>query len=264
MVRVSSLHVYPIKSLGGESREVSGVEPRGLRHDRRWMLVDAEGVFLSQRTIERMALFRVQSGEFGLRVTGPSGSRFEVLFANEGERLTVRIWQSEVEAIRVSDAADAWFSAEMGQSARLVYMPDDTVRATHPQFSRPGDRVGFADALPVLVAGAASLADLNSRLEVPIPMNRFRANIIVSGSEAYAEDDWTAGFTLSGVRYRHAKHCGRCRVTTTDQETAVVGQEPLRALSKYRREGNNVIFGTYYIPDSAGVVSVGDELIFSE
>lgn len=262
MVRVSSLHVYPIKSLGGHPRDVSGVEPRGLRHDRRWMLVDEEGVFLSQRTIERMALFRVTSGEFGLRVIGPSGARFEVPFANEGERLTVRVWQSEVEAVRVSDAADAWFSAEMGQPARLVYMPDEAVREPNPQFSREGDRIGFSDAMPVLVAGESSLEDLNSRLESPIPMNRFRANIIVSGSEAYAEDGWREGFTLGGVRFRHAKHCGRCRVTTTDQETAVVGQEPLRALAKYRREGNNVIFGTYYIPEAAGVVSVGDELVF--
>lgn len=260
MIRVASLHLYPIKSLGGLALASSEVEPRGLRLDRRWMLVDEEGVFLSQRTIERMALFRVQVSDSGLTVTGPSGERFEVPHDPVQERLTVRVWQSEVEAVRVSDEADAWFTAEMGQSARLVYMPDETIRTTHPDFSQPGDHVGFADALPVLVAGEASLADLNARLEVPIPMNRFRANIIVSGSEPYAEDTWT-GFTLGGVRFRHAKSCGRCRVTTTDQETAVVGKEPLKTLATYRRRENSVIFGTYYIPETWGRIAVGDELI---
>lgn len=260
MIRVASLHLYPIKSLGGVSLIESAVEARGLRNDRRWMLVDEEGVFLSQRTIERMALFRVRVADSGLIVTGPSGGRIEVPYEPAGERLNVRVWQSEVEAVRVSDAMDAWFSEEMGRSARLVYMPDESIRPTHPQFSKPGDRVGFADALPVLVAGEASLADLNARLEVPIPMNRFRANIIVEGSTPYAEDEWPS-FTLGGVHFRHAKHCGRCRVTTTDQATAVVGIEPLKTLATYRREANNVIFGTYYIPESEGAVAVGDELI---
>lgn len=261
MIRVASLHIYPIKSLGGLALASSEVEPRGLRLDRRWMLVDEEGVFLSQRTIERMALFRVRVADSGLVVTGPSGGRIEVPYVPARERLAVRVWQSEVEAIRVSDEADAWFMAEMGRSARLVYMPDETIRATHPDFSQPGDHVGFADALPVLVAGEASLADLNARLEAPIPMNRFRANIIVAGSEPYAEDEWP-GFTLGGIRFRHAKTCGRCRVTTTDQETAVVGKEPLRTLATYRRRENSVIFGTYYIPESTGRVAVGEELVF--
>jgi uncharacterized protein YcbX len=260
MIRVASLHIYPIKSLGGQALALSPVEPRGLRLDRRWMLVDEEGVFLSQRTIERMALFRVHMGDQELKVTGPSGRQIEVPYVPTQERLTVRVWQSEVKAVRVSDAADAWFTEEMGRSARLVYMPDETIRATHPDFSRPGDHVGFADALPVLVAGEASLADLNARLDLPIPMNRFRANIIVEGSEPYAEDTWE-GFTLGGVRFRQAKQCGRCRVTTTDQDTAVVGKEPLKTLATYRRRENSVIFGTYYIPESTGRIASGEELI---
>lgn len=259
MIRVASLHVYPIKSLGGVAMESSPVEARGLRHDRRWMLVDEEGVFLSQRTIERMALFRVAFATEGLRVRGPSGSETIVPWVASAERVPVTVWKSEVEAVRVGDAVDAWFTAEMGQPARLVYMPDDTVRPTHPDYTQPGDRVGFADAFPVLVAGVESLRDLNARLDSPIPMNRFRPNVVVEGASAFAEDDWP-GFHLAGMHFRWIKHCGRCRVTTTDQETAQVGQEPLRTLATFRREGSGVIFGTYYTAESEGVISIGDEL----
>ena len=259
VIRVASLHIYPIKSLGGVAVSSSEVEPRGLRHDRRWMLVDEEGVFLSQRTIERMALFRTRFTPTGLQVAGPDGAVIDVPLSPEGEELEVRVWNSTVLARRVSDETDAWFSAQMEQSARLVYMPNETIRPTHPDFTSPGDHVGFADAFPVLVAGTASLEDLNSRLDALIPMNRFRPNIVVEGAAPYAEDEW-AGFALNSVRYRRAKRCGRCRVTTTDQETAVVGVEPLRTLATYRKEGNNVVFGTYYVPESVGSVGVGQEL----
>jgi uncharacterized protein YcbX len=260
VVRVASLHVYPIKSLGGASVAASTVDGRGLRHDRRWMLVDETGTFLSQRTIAPMALFRVGLFPDRLDVTGPTGDVLSIPHVTAAERIPVRVWNSEVEAARVSDAADAWFTAQMERPARLVYMPDDVVRPTHPDYTLPGDRVGFADAFPVLVAGEASLDDLNSRLETPIPMNRFRPNIVVTGSEPYAEDEWPA-FVLGGVRYRRAKRCGRCRVTTTNQDTAEVGVEPLRTLATYRRDGNSVQFGTYFVPESEGAVAVGESLV---
>ncbi|MGV3617756.1 MAG: MOSC domain-containing protein [Fimbriimonas sp.] len=267
MARVASLHVYPIKSLGGDALESSAVEPRGLRHDRRWMLVDEEGVFRSQRTIEQMALFRVHLQSDSLRVVGPRGSQFGVPFGAKRETLTVKVWGSEVEAVRVSEEADAWFTEQLERPCRLVYMPDETIRPTHPQFTLPGDHVGFADAMPVLVASQASLDDLNERLKIlndpldmPLPMNRFRPNIVVEGTAPYAEDTWK-GFTLGGIRFRHAKQCGRCRVTTTNQETGEVGQEPLRTLATYRRGESAVLFGTYYVPEAFGTVAVGDELM---
>lgn len=259
-MKIASLHVYPVKSLGGISLDTSRVEARGLLGDRRWMLVDENDQFLTQRTFAEMALLKVQSmDETGLTLRDAAGETIQVPSRPEGERRTVRVWKSEVDAIRVSDAADAWFTERLGQTARLVYMPDDSFRPTHPDFTRPGDQVSFADAFPVLVISQTSLDDLNARLETPIPMNRFRGNLIVEGSEPYAEDAWT-GFTVGGVRYRYVKHCGRCRVTTTDQETAEVGIEPLRTLATYRREGNNVIFGTYFVPESEGQIRVGDAL----
>jgi len=259
MPSVASLHVYPIKSLGGVTLGQSAVTRRGLRHDRRWMLVDEDGVFLSQRSISRMALFRQVITPAGLRVQGPSGATLEIPIDAERERVEVQVWKSEVEAVRVSDEADAWFSSEMGRPARLVYMPEDSVRPTHPDFTQPGDLVGFADAFPVLVISQASLDDLNRRLEEPIPMNRFRPNVVLDGCAPYEEDHWS-GFTLNGIHFRHAKTCGRCQVTATSQETGSVGKEPLRTLATYRKEGSVVYFGCYYVPETEGEACVGDEL----
>lgn len=239
--------------------KTSHVGPRGLQDDRRWMLVDADGLFLSQRTREQMALFRITSEKDRYVVTGPDGEVIALPPCAEGPLVSVRVWSSEVDAVSVSAEVDAWFSEKLGMAARLVWMPDSSIRPTDPEFSQEGDQVGFADAYPVLVISEASLAELNGRLEEPIPMNRFRPNIVVKDAGAYEEDGW-AIFTIGGVTFRRAKQCGRCRVTTTSQETAVVGTEPLRTLATYRRDGNRIIFGTYFIPENTGIVSVGDRI----
>ncbi|AIE84136.1 MOSC domain-containing protein [Fimbriimonas ginsengisoli] len=262
MPTVASLHLYPVKGMGGISLDASPVEARGLRHDRRWMLVDGNGRFLSQRAIPAMCLFRPEMREDSMRIAGPDGSTVDVPLGSEGERLTVQVWASYCDAIRVPPFVDEWFSERMEMPVRMVYMPDDSIRPTHPDFTRPGDKVGFADAMPVLVASRASLDSLNARLAEPLPMNRFRPNIVVEGVSAHEEDAWP-GFELSGVRFRAAKKCGRCQVTTTNQETAEVGIEPLRTLANYRLEGNAVYFGAYFVPEGEGVVSVGDALVFS-
>lgn len=261
MVAVSELNVYPVKGLRGFSPTVWPVEPRGLRHDRRWMLVDEEGRFLSQRNTPRMCLYRTAMSDERLQVASPSGETFEVPKVAAGERLPVTVWDWNGEAVRVSDEADAWFTRELGKPARLVHMPEDVARQTRLEFSLPGDRVGFADAFPTLVASQASLEDLNSRLDEPLPMNRFRPNIVVSGCGAWAEDEWLA-FALGDTRFRAAKHCGRCQVTATNQDTAEVGQEPLRTLATFRRKGDSgvVYFGAYFVPEGQGALKVGDLL----
>lgn len=263
MAKVTALHIYPIKSLGGVDLESSVVGPRGLQDDRRWMLVDEEGKFLSQRTLEGMATFRTTPVEGGYRVEGPKGGEFLVPAESSGPLVTVQVWQSTVEAIDVSPEADAWFTDQMDRPCRLVWMPEESKRPVDPNFSVDGDHVGFADAYPILVISEASLAHLNSRLESPIPMNRFRGNIIVDGIGAHEEDTWES-FTLNGLRFRRAKQCGRCRVTTTCQETGEVGTEPIHTLTTYRLEANRILFGTYFIPDSDGDINVGDEVVVNE
>lgn len=254
---ISGLFVYPVKSFGGISLNESLVEGRGLQHDRRWMLVNDSGEFMTQRTDTRLALFRTQITHDGLIISDPNSSEIEVPFTLAGAVRTVSVWKDTVEAVQVSEGIDDWFSARLDQRCSLVYMPDSTVRQPNLEYSVEGDRVGFADAFPILVIGEASLADLNGRLEEDLPMNRFRGNIIVSGWEPFEEDRFES-LQIGNLKLRAVKPCGRCSVTATNQETGEVGIEPLKTLATYRRGEKNVLFGAYFIPENEAQISVGD------
>lgn len=256
MSTVVTIHLYPIKSLGGIEVDTAYVERRGLRDDRRMMLVDPTGLFQTQRTKAKLALFRLSLTASGFLVTAPNGETLEI-GPETADEVPVKVWNSELVARRVSTEADQWFSDHLQEPVSLVRMPDSVTRPTHPDYSRPGDHVSFADGFPILMISEESLADLNSRLAVPLPMNRFRPNIVVRGMEPYAEDD-LGEFRIGNCRMRSVKKCGRCRVTTIDQETAEIGQEPLRTLATYRQEGNAVMFGANIIPDDEGLIRVGD------
>ncbi len=256
---ISQIHVYPVKSLGGEARQTAYVEPRGLRHDRRWMVVDPEGRFLTQRTLPRMALISARTDSDALVLQAPSLRALRVpLTPPAGSDLVdVRVWQSECRALAVSPDADRWLSDVLQSPCRLVYMPDHTQRLVPAEFRRAEGIVSFADAFPLLLVGEASLHDLNTRLAVPIPINRFRPNIVVSGTAPYAEDSWQA-VTLGEALFYVVKPCARCLVTTIDQATGLSDSpEPLRTLASYRRQGEKVVFGQYLIPAALGTVSVG-------
>jgi uncharacterized protein YcbX len=256
---VSRLFIYPVKSLGGIELNHSNVESRGLTHDRRWMLVDEDGVFMTQRSDTRLALFRTGIKSDGLWIQNQAGESVLAPFSPGGERKSVQVWRDIVEAVQVSPEVDSWFSESLGQRCSLVYMPEDSVRQTSLDFTREGDRVGFADAFPVLVIGEASLGDLNGRLEQALPMNRFRGNIIVQGWDPYAEDRWVR-LSIGGLSFRAAKRCGRCSVTATNQDTGEVGVEPLRTLADYRRTDKNVFFGAYFVPECTGNLRIGDDI----
>jgi len=257
MVQISGLVVYPVKSLRGIELTEAIVEPQGLAGDRRWMLIDEESTFLSQRTTPRMCLYHTQLDGGHLTVHAPDGESITIGEPG-GARIRVQVWQDECDALLISPLVDEWFSRQLGTPCRMVYMPDDAIRPANQNYAKPGDRVGFADGFPVLVASEASLEDLNSRLPSPIPMNRFRANILFSGSNAFAEDAWPS-FEVGGISFRAAKHCVRCQVTTTNQDTAEIGKEPLTTLATYRREGNGVIFGSYFVPEDRGHLCVGQQ-----
>jgi uncharacterized protein YcbX len=259
-IRLSSLHVYPIKSCGGTAVEEWEVDERGLRHDRRWMLVDETGRFLSQRQHPRMALIRVRIEADRLDVSAPGIPSLEVpLLLPESKPMLASVLGDLVETLPVGEEADRWFGEFLGVRCRLVHLPDGSVRPVDPEYGEPGDRVGLADGFPFLLISEGSLADLNARLERPLPMDRFRPNLVVAGCEPFAEDGWRV-VRIGHITLRVVKPCARCAITTVDQGTATRGKEPLRTLATFRKHGSKVLFGQNLIHDETGVLRVGDPL----
>jgi len=257
-IYLSGLYVYPIKSTGGVALEASEVDERGLRLDRRWMLVDEAGQFMSQRRFPRMALIRVRIEPDRLVVDAPDMPSLEVPLQprDAGLRLA-RVWDDLVEVSTVGEDADRWFGEFLDVGCKMVYLPEDSIRPVDPAYGESGDRVGLADGFPFLLISEASLDDLNARLERPLPMNRFRPNLVVGGCEPFAEDGWRA-LRIGPITFRVVKPCARCAITTVDQGTAATGKEPLRTLARFRRSGTKVLFGQNLIHDQAGTLRLGD------
>lgn len=259
-VHVVSLHVYPIKSCRGIDLLAAEVHPMGLAWDRRWMVVDSDGVFLSQRRVPRLATIDVVIGIDHLRISAPDLEDLEVpLEPSETETLTATIWNDRVSVHPVGRDADVWFGEALGVPCRLVRLPEAGSRSVDPKYGRSDDVVSLADAYPVLITSTASLADLNRRLKDPVPMNRFRPNIVVRGAAPYAEDRWT---TLVGpdLTLRVVKPCARCEIVTKDQRTGVGSEEPLRTLATYRQKDHKTLFGQNAIPDAPGSIRVDETL----
>ena len=256
---LSRLFVYPVKSLRGVAVDRAVVEPRGLRHDRRWMVVGADGQFLTQRTCPDLARLDAAVTADGLRLHADT-STCTVLTPSDtvgSERAVV--WNDTV-AVRPADAAaHAWLSAFLDRSARLVYLPPASVRRVDPAYRRrPDDQVSLADGYPALLTAEGSLDDLNRRIDAPLPMDRFRPNLVVRGTAPFAEDTWRR-IRIGGVTFDVVKPCGRCVVTTRDQRTGAAGKEPLRTLATFRRgDDGTVYFGQNLIPASMGTIAVGD------
>ena len=256
--------MYPVKSCRGVAFEEAVLEKRGLRHDRRWMVVDEERQFLTQRTEPRLALVGVRIEGEELRLTSAGHGELRLSAPLDGnERTRVRVWKDEVEAADGGAEAAAWMTEWLGRPARLVYLPDDSVRAVNPKYANAGDRVSFADGFPLLLVTTASLTDLNTKLTEPVPMDRFRPNIVVDGAEPWAEDAWKR-LRIGASGLRVAKPCARCVVTTTDQQTGARGVEPLRTLATFRNVGGEVMFGQNAIPENEGVLRVGDAVVIDE
>lgn len=262
MVILSAIHVYPVKSCAGQSVETAVVQPRGLEHDRRWMLVDAEGKFITARQEPR--LLRVQPGptDEGLVLEAPGMPTLAVAAPQAGATLSVNVWKDHVDALAADAAADDWFSAYLGRPVRLVHMDDDVTRRNASSRAQPGDEVSFADSMPLLLVSRASLDALNGRLDQPVPMNRFRPNLVVDGVDAHAEDAWKQ-VTIGDVVFDVAKPCTRCVLVTINADTGQrdEGGEPLRTLTRYRRTDDGVTFGQLLIPRSGGALRCGDAVV---
>lgn len=261
MLTVSGLYIYPIKSLGGIALNEASLTDRGFEYDRRWMLVDDENRFLSQREVAAMALLKVSIHDEGLLVKNiRPGSSFIIPFQPTATETTmVTVWSDRCRAQWVSTNADAWFSDQLGISCRLVYMPDATNRWVDSRYAHNKEITSFSDGYPLLLIGQASLDDLNSRLQAPLPMDRFRPNIVFSGGTPFQEDVMKE-FAIAGIRFFGVKLCARCTITTIDQQTAAKAKEPLKTLSTYRTKNNNIYFGQNLLFEGSGAICIGDTI----
>jgi len=300
VISVKSLHVYPLKGAAGFSPQSWSVDERGLRHDRRFMLVDETGNFISQRTCAKLALVRAEIISNVIRISypactaemaGPAASALraqdmaqrksleiplEILLeipleiadfastATPHNSIRVQVWDDFLEVPALWPEADAAISGFLGQACRLVYMPDNTTRLTSMTRGEPRRNLSFADAAPLLLTSETSLEDLNTRLQkagsAEIPMDRFRANIVIRGA-ALAEDDHWSALRINNAHFRASNSCKRCKVITIDQATGeFVSRDPILTLATYRGDGKSVTFGQHMLVERAGMISVGDAI----
>jgi uncharacterized protein YcbX len=256
LIVLSDIYIYPIKSLGGIRVEESRVLMPGLEFDRRWMLVDSEGNFLSQRTISKMALLTVEWELGGFLIKDKLNPTDNIQLPLEPQTngiKKVRIWDDEVNAILVDPLISRWFQKKLQTACELVYMPPSSIRPIEEKYAVSSESVSFADAMPYLLISQASLDELNRRLEKPISMNRFRPNLVVTGTEPFEEDQWEI-IEIGNVRFKVTKPCARCVMTTISQETAFAGKEPLATLSRFRKNGNKILFGQNMILLNEGLI----------
>lgn len=258
MITVASLFVYPLKGGRGIELERVDLDTFGPRNDRRWMVVDRDGALVTQREIPKLCRMGAVPDPRSALFTAPDMPDLVIgrPFPGAATR-PVRIWSDVVMAVDLGEEPATWCSEFLGGEVRLVYFPDDGKRRTDPRHDPVGARVSFADGYPLLVIGAESLIDLNTRLTIPLPMNRFRPNVVTIGAPPFAEDAWSA-FAIGSVPFEGVKLCDRCPVTTTDQLTGERGKEPLRTLATFRKRPGGVMFGLNVIHRATGTIRVGD------
>lgn len=259
-MKLTEIWIYPVKSLGGIRLQKAKVLPKGLEYDRRYMLVDESNRFITQRVFPQLALFKLSFSENGFTVTHGSDAIDLPISPESSTELTqVIIWDDTVMGVDMGEKFNHWFSERAGIKCKLIFFPEQNERLVDKDFASNNEQVGFADGYPFLIIGQSSLDELNSRLDVPVPMNRFRPNFVFEGGKPFEEDDWgdikigTNGFT--GL-----KLCARCVLTTVDQDTGKKGIEPLATLSKFRKVGSKVNFGQNLVARDYFEVKVGDKM----
>lgn len=268
-MRIASLHTYPVKGGHRLDHDEARVEPWGLADDRRWVVVDADGTAVTQRENQRLVALRARPRPGGLTLrAADERPSLDVAEPTDGTTVQVRVFRNKpyLPGRLAADDAHAWLTGLLGRPVRLVWLADPTARPVEPGYSQPGDVVNFADGCPLLLTTTASLDRLNEWLadegEPAVPMTRFRPNVVVDAPTPWVEDGW-AGHRLriGDTLLRAAKGCGRCVVTTVDQESGAKGREPLRALGRHRRVGKDLIFGVLFIPERVGVIRLGDDIV---
>jgi len=261
-MKIQDIYIYPIKSLGGIRLDKAILEERGFRHDRRWMLIDNLGNFLSQRSFPRMALLQVKFLDDGLFVFHKFNPENNIMIPIEpltDKMLQVQIWEDQVLGQIVSSPVNAWFSEMLQMECKLVKMPESSERKIKRKYAVNEESVSFADGMPYLLIGQSALDDLNERLEIPVGMDRFRPNLVFNGGKPFEEDQWEK-VQIGQAKFKVTKPCARCVMTTINQQTAEKGKEPLKTLSTYRTFNNLVMFGQNMLLLEGDSINVGDEI----
>jgi hypothetical protein len=258
---LSQIYVYPVKSLGGFQVQQWPVDKTGLRYDRKWMLVDEQGQFLSQRRLPKMALIKTRIEQQQLLLSTSGYADLAVaLDSNTAEDVAVEIWGDQCLAKSAGREADDWLSRVLDAPCRLVYHPDDRVRQVDPDYALQTDETAYSDGFPFLIVSEASLQALNAAMQLQMGMNRFRPNLVASDCESYAEDSWRE-IEINDIGFRLPKPCSRCSVPSIDPETAIAGKEPLTTLSRLRQWQHKVYFGQNALHDSLGTLVVGSKIL---
>ena len=261
-LRLTEIWIYPIKSMGGIRLNSAEVVGKGLKFDRRWMLVDEKNTFITQRKISALALFKLEMKPDFFLVRFKNES-IELPFYTQqiSQPILATIWDDQVNTVEVSEKCNEWFSEKLGFRCKLVSFPEENTRLVDPIYAISQDHVSLADGYPILAIGQSSLDDLNQKLGVPVSMDRFRPNLVFTGGRPYEEDSWKE-FTIGMNKFMGVKPCSRCVLTTIDQLTGEQGKEPLATLASYRKRENKIYFGQNVISIDHHEIHEGDEIIF--
>lgn len=262
MIQVSQLYIYPVKSLGGITKETVEITATGFKYDRKWMLVDENNLFISQRTLPQMAVLQTEETKKGIKVFHKQNPQQAIIipFENENkEKINVALFEDNCDAVEVGNEQNEWFSDMLQTNCKLVYMPDDTKRLVDKKYAANEEITSFTDGYPILMIGQSSLEDLNKKLEEQLPMNRFRPNIVFTGGHAYIEDEMVS-FVINKINFKGVKPCSRCVMTTINQQTGEKAKEPLNTLATYRMKNNKVYFGQNVLHQQTGYINTGDEI----
>lgn len=253
MMTLSEINIYPVKSCGGISLNTVQLDCFGPAGDRRWMLVDETGMAITQRGQSRLALIQTKLSPGGLSLSLGEHTLDVATPDTAADKVTVQVWADKVQAVDAGAEVAAWLSARLDMDCRLAYMHEGSARAVDSNYANAGETVGFADAFPLLLISQASLDDLNKRLEAPVPMNRFRPNLVVTGCEPFAEDSWKR-IRIGEVEFEVAKPCGRCVMPSIDQVTGEKDKNINRVLASFRRRDGMIYFGQNLLYRGAGIL----------
>jgi uncharacterized protein len=261
-MHISELYIYPIKSLGGYAVQQAIIEPTGFKHDRRWMLVNANNICITQRDTPNMALLQTAETPTGIVVYHKQQPNNEIaipMLPSTAPTIQATVWDDTC-AVQVYNAEiNQWFSKQLNIDCKLVYMPNNTSRLVDNNYAANNEITAFTDGYPILILGQASLDFLNQKLKVPLPANRFRPNIVFTGGHPHAEDEM-AEFTINNISFLGVKPSARCNVTTINQQTAKLGKEPLKTLATYRFKNNKIYFGQNVLHQQLGSIQVGNHI----